>query len=86
MKGEHRKPVIAYPCRWIYKVIGPDEAALREAVAQVVQDLPHTLELSNTSATGRYCCLNLETTVADEAVRTTLYEMLKNHPAIRYVL
>ncbi len=86
MSAERRKPVIEYPCQWIYKVIGPDEAALREAVKQVIQDLPHTVTLSNTSATGRYCCLNVELTVADEGVRTGLYEMLKNHPAVRVVL
>lgn len=86
MNGEPRKPVIEYPCQWVYKVIGPDEAALREAVTQVVQDLPHTVALSNTSATGRYCCLNVELTVADEEVRTSLYELLKNHPAVRIVL
>ncbi|MGV8079386.1 MAG: YbeD family protein [Syntrophales bacterium] len=81
-----RKPVIEYPCQWVYKVIGPDEAALREAVTQVVQDLPHTVAISNTSATGRYCCLNVELTVADEEIRTSLYEMLKDHPAVRIVL
>jgi len=85
MSAERRKPVIEYPCRWVYK-IGPDEAALREAVTQVIQDLPHTVAISNTSAPGRYCCLNVELTVADESVRTSLYEMLKNHPAVRVVL
>ncbi len=86
MSAERRKPVIEYPCRWVYKIIGPDEEALREAVIQVVQNIPHTVTLSNTSATGRYRCLNVEMTVPDEGVRTTLYEMLKNHPAVRFVL
>jgi putative lipoic acid-binding regulatory protein len=55
-------------------------------VTQVIQDLPHSVTLSNTSATGRYCCLNVELTVAAENVRTGLYEMLKNHPAVWIVL
>jgi putative lipoic acid-binding regulatory protein len=86
MDTGRRKPVIDYPCRWVYKVIGPDEETLREAVLQVLQDLPHTIELSRTSSGGRYRCLNVEVTVADENVRTTLYELLKNHPAVRVVL
>lgn len=86
MSTGRRKPDIEYPCRWVYKIIGPDEEALRTAARQVLQDLPHTVELSNTSATGRYCCLNVEATVADETARTSLYELLKNHPAVRIVL
>jgi len=86
MSGAPRKPAIEYPCRWVYKVIGPDEKALRAAVTQVMQDLAHTVEPSNVSAMGRYCCLNVELVVVDETVRTTLYELLKKHPAVRVVL
>ncbi len=81
-----QKPVLDYPCRWVYKIIGSDRAALREAVARIIPDGSYTITPSNSSATGRYHCLNVEMVVADESTRTAVYESLRDHPAIRMVL
>lgn len=80
------KLTLNYPCAWVFKVIGSDPAALRNAAAEVFGDTPCAISLSNSSSTGRYHCLDLEVTVADEASRNTFHHMLKKHPSIKLVL
>jgi SAM-dependent methyltransferase len=77
---------LEYPCRWGYKVIGGAEDELRRAVSEVAQDRSCTVELSRTSRTEKYTCLNVTMTVYDEDDRTRVYDALKSHPAIRLVL
>jgi putative lipoic acid-binding regulatory protein len=86
LNKSNRRPVLAYPCRWVYKVIGGDEECLRKVIAQTVQDYPCTIALSSNSSTGKYCCLNVEMVVPNETVRIALYETLRNHPAVKIVL
>jgi putative lipoic acid-binding regulatory protein len=80
------KLTMAYPCSWIFKVIGSDQAALRGAAAEVFGDNPCTISSSNSSRTGKYHCLDLEVTVTDETTRNTFHHKLKNHPAVKLVL
>lgn len=81
-----QKPLITYPCRWVYKVIGINPHEIRTAIAQTIQDKPYTLSHSNSSKTGKYHCLNLEMMINDEITRTAIYQTLKEHPAIKIVL
>ena len=46
------RPVIEYPCPWEYKVIGENESAMRQAVADVMIDINHKVTFSHTSRTG----------------------------------
>ncbi len=80
------RPVMEYPCRWIYKVIGPDEKAMEEAIGKIVRECACTITPSNTSRTGKYHCLNLEVMVVDERHRTGVYNQLREDPAIKIVL
>jgi uncharacterized protein len=77
---------LAYPCEWLYKVIGHSQDRLRSAVAEIIEPQSYTITLSNTSKTGKYCCLNVYMEVLSEGHRTTIYTALKNHPEIRLVL
>ena len=77
---------LPYPCRWVYKIIGTDEAALRSAVTDILQAREHSVTLSRTSAGRNYCCLNVEVLVYDEQDRVATYEALGVHPAVRLVL
>ena len=81
-----RKPDIEYPCPWGYKVIGSDEERLRCAIAEVIQELPHTVTPSSRSHSGKYHCLNVELVVANEECRLEIYEGLRKHPAVKIVL
>ena len=82
----NRKPELQYPCPWEYRVIGHDQFAIRQAVAEVLHDVDYEISLSRFSRTGRYCSLEVALTVADEAQRTSLFTALKSHPAILMVL
>ena len=77
---------LEYPCRWIYKVIGPDTGEMKKAIGEIVQGCACTITPSNTSKTGKYHCLNLEMVVDDEGHRTGVYDQLREHPAIKIVL
>ena len=80
------KPEITYPCRWGYRVIGTGREAIRAAIDEVVGDHDHTLEPSNTSASGKYVSYRLEVLVADEAHRVRIYEALGQFACIKIIL
>ena len=80
------KPAINYPCPWTYKVIGYDEALLRKIIAEIITDRSYRIEVSHSSKTGKYICLNLITEVSNEDNRVAMYEALRNHPAVKIVL
>ncbi len=79
-------PEIHYPCRWHYRLIGEDRTALYRAITTRVSAESCTISEANVSSGGRYCSLNLEVTVRDEAERLNLYQMLAGDPAVRMVL
>ena len=80
------KAKIDYPCKWLYKVIGTDNEQLRRAIEEVINDIPCEINLSNTSSSGKYLCLNLEITVESEEERNSIYLDLKSHPHVKIVL
>ena len=77
---------LTYPCRWDYHVIGEDEHRLRIAVAGVVGNVEYVLSLANRSRRGRYLSLHLTVEVLDEAHRLRIFEELRRHADVRYVL
>lgn len=81
-----KKAVIKYPCRWLYKVIGPDQEMMGHVVRQVVSHRECSVTLSNSSSGGKYHCLDVEVYVEDEAGRNEIYTKLKAHTAIKMVL
>ena len=80
------KPEIDYPCQWVYKVIGEDTRTLKEliltACAPATVDITH----SHSSSKGKYHSLNVSLVVENEEMRLQIYELLKNHPAVKIVL
>jgi hypothetical protein len=87
MNGQNgnQKVSIDYPCRWVYKVIGADEATMRAAIAAVI---PGGCEIaaSRSSAGGKYVSLNVTVQVEDEVGRTSIYEALRKDPSVKVVL
>ena len=81
-----KKPVIDYPCRWVYKIIGSDSSELEKAIEEIVRGYDYTITPSNISKTGRYRSLTLEVLVDGEGCRTGIYDTLRNHPAVKMVL
>lgn len=81
-----QKLVLEYPCRWVYKLIGPDREDIRRTVTEVLQERQCCVAVSHSSRTGKYHCLDVEVVVADETDRTGLYEAFRCHSAITMVL
>lgn len=77
---------IEYPGSWTFKVIGREEAQMREAIAEIVGDHTYTLTFSNQSAQGTYCSLNLDMMVLDESHRLNTFDALVHHDSIKMVL
>jgi len=80
------KPEIQYPCRWHYRLIGEDRAAILEAIHSLVDVKTCVIDEGNVSSGGRYLSLNLEMTVMDEAERLRFYQLFAENSAIRVVL
>jgi len=81
-----QKVVIEYPCNWCYKVIATEEAALKQAIRDVIDEREHTINPSNKSKTGKYVSMNLDLLVHNEDDRTFIFDALKKHQAIKMVL
>jgi hypothetical protein len=86
INNSNKKVQIEYPCRWLYKVIGADHDAMRQAIEEIVQVEKCTITLSNASSKGKYLCLNVEVMVFDEEARNNFYVKLKAHQAVKTVL
>ena len=77
---------IEYPCEWGFRIIGTHEKLIRQLVLDVLGDLAHSLEPSNTSATGKYVSLHLRVQVRDEAHRNEVHAALMADEAVKIVL
>jgi len=80
------KPIVEYPCKWSFRLIGSDMQLIRKAVEEYMNDLTYTLLHSNTSSSGKYVSLNLETVVSNENARNQIYDDLKKIPFLKMVL
>jgi putative lipoic acid-binding regulatory protein len=85
MKNGDQKVSIDYPCLWLYKVIGSDEAKMRAAIADVIAGA-WEITASRSSATGKYLTLNVAVQVEKEETRIAIYEALRKEPSVKMVL
>lgn len=83
---ENERPVIDYPCRWEYRVIGADAGAMGQAVAEVLGREKYTLTEGKRSPAGRWLSLSLQLEVISDSHRHAVHHALREHPAIRMVL
>lgn len=76
-KQTAEKQPIDYPCGWSFRIIGRDKKTMEQAITAYMRDAEYLLMASNTSRSGKYVSLNLETVVADENSRNQIYIDLK---------
>ena len=90
VKDKTQKPQIEYPCKWSYKVIGPDEELIRQAVADCLAtcaaEREYELEVSRASGGGKYISLNMSVFVGDEDERNLIFRSLADHDNILMVM
>lgn len=84
--NQPEKPEIEYPCDWVYKVIGEDPVVMKELIITACAPAEVKVEHSHTSSKGKYHSLNASLVVEDEVQRLQIYDLLKNHPAVKVVL
>ncbi len=77
---------IDYPTQWSYKLIGPDEAGLRDAIAAAVDERHHDISVSRRSSGGKYVSLRLELIVTSHEDRRGIANTLHVHAAVKFVL
>ncbi len=80
------KPELAYPCRWVYKIIGRDYEMVRLAGPGVLQDRTCEISYSRSSSAGKYHSLSVEVEVESEEQRNSFYVALKEHPSVKIVM
>lgn len=83
---EKQKPILEYPCLWLYKVITTDQHGAGDKIISMLQDTECTIRLSNTSSGGRYASLDVELTVLSEEHRDSIHALLKGMESVRMVL
>lgn len=81
-----KKPDIDYPCEWVYKVIGEDPALLREVIITACAPAQVTITPSHKSSGGKYQSLNATLIVDSEKMRLEIYDLIKKHSAVKFVL
>lgn len=78
--------IIAYPCEWLYKVIGSDKESVHRAVADIIQENTYHIATSKSSRTGKYQSFNVKVTVHNKETRDKIYKELSAHSNIKLVL
>lgn len=81
-----RRPEIAYPCHWFYKIIGTSADEMIIAVEEIVIGLEYEITPSNISSNEKYFSLNLKVLVPSEIMRDLIFQKLESHSSIKFVL
>jgi uncharacterized protein len=82
----NRKPEITYPCAWVYKVIGKDPDAIKDAIQAACSTTPVQISPSHSSSQGTYWSFSAELIVDDEQMRLAIHSSLAHNPAVKFVL
>lgn len=86
LDNENQKPLIEYPCEWIYKVIGSDVDKILAAIEEAATGLNYKVATSNISKNGKYFSLNFSVEVPNETVRNLIFKKLDKNPDVKFVL
>jgi len=86
LDSNSKRPVIEYPTKWDYKVIGEDIDKLLKAIEETVTGLEYEITPSNISKGGKYFSLNLTVVVLSEVMRNRVFRDLDDHPNVKIVI
>ena len=77
---------LKYPCNWQYKMIIAKEDSAKKIAKEVLGDRDHHMKKSNNSSKGKYSSHSLEVLVHSGDDRKELFDKLKKHNKIKFVL
>jgi len=86
LDSNSKQPIIEYPTKWDYKVIGEDIDKLLKAIEETVTGLEYEITPSNISKGGKYFSLNLTVVVLSEVMRNRVFRDLDDHPNVKIVI
>ena len=86
LDSNSKQPIIEYPTKWDYKVIGEDIDKLLKAIVETVNGLEYEVTPSNISKGGKYFSLNLTVVVLSEVMRNRVFRDLDDHPNVKIVI
>ena len=86
LDSNSKRPIIKYPTKWDYKVIGEDIDKLLKAIEETVNGLEYEVTPSNISKGGKYFSLNLTVVVLSEVMRNRVFRDLDDHPNVKIVI
>lgn len=81
-----KKVQIDYPCHWEYKVILPAGIDINMPVKEVFENRHFSIKPSHISKKGSYESFNVTVLVTNDSERQDLFNALKSHQNIKYVL
>ncbi len=76
---------LEYPCEWEYKTILESHHDAKKIIESLVKK-EHKIKRSNSSKTGKYQTHIVTIQVKDDDERKSLFEKLKSHKSIKFVL
>ena len=75
-----------YPCNWQYKIITSKNDDAKKIAKDVLKERTHTIKKSQNSSKGKYSSHSLDVLVHSGDDRKALFEELKKHDKIKFVL
>ncbi|WP_458700471.1 DUF493 domain-containing protein [Sulfurospirillum sp. 1307] len=86
MENSKEKLKLDYPCNWEYKAICESHHDISQIASDVLDKKEHTIKQSNNSKGGKYTSHTITTLVNSDDERKAIYEELKKHKSIKFVL
>ncbi|WP_024955021.1 HP0495 family protein [Sulfurospirillum arcachonense] len=77
---------LTYPCHWEYKAILETQHDIKEIVKSVLNEREHSIKKSQNSKKGKYVSYTIKTLVHNDDDRKSVFEELKQHQSIKFVL
>jgi len=84
--ADAKKPVIEYPCKWSYKLIGRVHELIEEEVKTALGEKEYELRVANRSKTGKFISLELSVEVHHEEERLRYFDYFCKSQVIMQVL
>ncbi len=75
-----------YPCNWRYKIITNRDESAKEIAKDVLKQRVYDIKKSQNSSKGKYSSHSLEVLVHSGDDRKALFDALKKHNKIKFVL
>ncbi|MCF6172624.1 MAG: DUF493 domain-containing protein [Campylobacteraceae bacterium] len=77
---------LEYPANWKYKIILEKQHDVQKIAKEILNEKEHTIKKSQNSSSGKYSSHSLETLVQSDSERKSIFEALKQHKQIKFVL